>query len=201
MGALAVSIALLALSVAGCGVAQDPKAPAAGAGDGQAEAAAQDAVPKPDPNQVKPLPGYRAPDLVARDVFTGEAVRLADLRGKVVMLNFWATWCPPCRVEMPHMEEFHQQAGDEVVILAVGGDGREAPEKLAAFAREMGLSFTIAYDGGIGLQRYQVLGLPTSFFIDQHGIIRSRVTRALTLEQMAELAEEARKLGQTAVES
>lgn len=143
--------------------------------------------------EVKPLPGYQAADIRATDVFSGEAVSLADLKGQPVFLNFWATWCAPCKYEMPEMEEFHQEMGDRVRVMAVGADGFESREKMAAFAEAMGLTFLVAHDGGSAARAYQVSGVPTSFFIDADGVIQVRHTGQLSLEQMKEYAEQASK--------
>ena len=175
--------ALLALAAAGCSGAAGNAQPGSQAGTGEAAAKQQ------------PVPGYEAADIVARDVNTGQQVTLASLKGRVVMLNFWATWCGPCRVEMPAMEAFQKEAKTDVKVLAVGGDSGESPEKLAAFAKELNLTFTVAHDGGAAILPYRVAGLPTTFFIDQNGVIRVRHSGPLTIEEMRQLAADTSRMG------
>lgn len=190
----ALPLAFLLL-LAGCGGAkpqEDAKAPAA------VEAKpGEPGTEGPVKDEVKPFPGYRAADFSAVDVFTGEKVSLADLRGQVVFLNFWATWCPPCKAEMPEMEALQKELGGRVRIIALGADPREAGEKMAAFANSLGLTFAIAYDKASAAQAYQVTGLPTSFFIDKEGIITARHVGPMNLETMKQYLA---KAGQAAEE-
>lgn len=181
-----VSMLLLA-ALGGCGGREDSPIAAPPPGE---------ATPPPDSDEVKPLLNHRAPEIEGVDVVTGETVRLSDLKGQVVMINFWATWCGPCRVEMPAMEAFHKEMGKEVRIIAVGADRRESPEMLSAFARELQLTFTILYDEGNGLRDYKLIGIPSTVFVDQNGIIRDKHTGVLNAQQMKERALQTRTLGQ-----
>lgn len=129
--------------------------------------------------------GQRAPDFTLRDVDGGE-VTLSDLRGRPLLINFWATWCGPCRTEMPVIEaayEQHRAAG--LVVLAI--DVRENPELARTFAGWLGVSFTLLDDGsGDVAQRYRVTAFPTSFFVDRAGVIRAWQVGAMdrpTLDQ------------------
>lgn len=187
-----VATALLAVALlAGCaGVKQENATPPA---PSEAPGGATPAAQGPSQDAVKPLPGYRAANFTAVDVFTGEKVSLLDLRGQVVFLNFWATWCGPCRQEMPEMEALQQEMGKQVRIIALGGDAQESNEKMGAFAQSMGLTFTIASDQGAALGLYKVVGLPTSFFIDKEGIIVARHTGPMKLEKMKQYIAEAEK--------
>lgn len=186
--AAALGMALL-LFLGGCGGAQqEVPAPKPQAESDQGKAA------PPAPKQgFQPQPGYQAANFTATDVFTGEKFTLNDLRGQVVFLNFWATWCPPCKGEMPEMELLHKEMGDRVRIVALGADPRETPSQLASFATSMNLTFTIAYDRAIAMEAYQVRGIPTSFFIDKDGVIRARHVGPLTVKQMKEYIAEAEK--------
>ena len=104
----------------------------------------------------------------------GEAVRLADLRGKVVLLNFWATWCPPCKAEMPDMQSLHEQYGGAQGLVILGIDFQEDAATVDAFVREHGLTFPIVLDptGEVTQDLYHVRPLPTSMIFDREGVIR-----------------------------
>ena len=105
----------------------------------------------------------------------GNPVSLRDLRGKVVFLNFWATWCPSCKLEMPAMEELHREFGNEgLVILAI--NYREDPEEIKAFFREHHLTFTALLDKeGKAFELYKTWSLPTTYLIDKDGEMVGRV--------------------------
>jgi thiol-disulfide isomerase/thioredoxin len=181
--------ALLAFALAGCSGGQQPSP------QSSAPLAPQDSKSGAKASADQPSPGFQAADIAATDAVTGKPVELSSLKGQVVMLNFWATWCMPCRQEMPAMEQFQKEVQGKVKVLALGGDSSEAPDKLAAYAGDLGLTFTILHDGGTAVNAYRVFGLPTTFFIDQNGIIRSRHTGALTLPEMRQLAEETERMG------
>lgn len=123
--------------------------------------------------------GSAAPDFSLHDM-QGRQVRLSDLRGKVVIVNFWATWCPPCRAEMPSMETLYQTfKEDDLVLLAlnVEEDGRELVEN---FLRESPYSFPILLDSEAEVQqRYGVFQFPESFIIDRNGVVVKKVIGAV----------------------
>jgi len=120
--------------------------------------------------------GSRAPGFRATDVRTGRLVRLADYRNKVLLLNVWATWCQPCRVEMPSMERLYQRlGGGDLTVAAVSVD-KESDSVVTAFARELGLSFDILHDRSTAIERtYQTTGVPESWVIDRDGVIVKKV--------------------------
>jgi len=192
---LAALLLVLMLLAAGCGAKppaeQAPASPEATAANSTTAEKAAEAPKGPVKDSVKPLPGYQAPNFTAQDVFTGESFTLTDLRGQVVFLNFWATWCPPCKAEMPEMEALKQELGDSVKIVALGADAREKPDKLKGFAEAMGLTFAISWDGGIAAEAYRVTGIPTSFFIDKDGVIQAKYPGPMDLEQMKEFVKQA----------
>ena len=101
----------------------------------------------------------------------GKTIALAELRGKVVFLNFWATWCPPCRVEMPSMEQLHKELKDKgLAILAI--DIGESPKQVARFMKEFRLTFPALLDVNSEVSsRYRVQGLPTTFLVDRNGSV------------------------------
>jgi peroxiredoxin len=127
--------------------------------------------------------GKKAPDFELKTL-SGESVKLSDYRGKKVMLNFWATWCPPCKEEMPDMERFHQQNGKDVIILAVNIDPQF---NVNQFVSEMGITFPILLDEKDEVNSlYQVLTIPTTYFIDENGIIQQKYLTAMTQDIMKE---------------
>ncbi len=134
------------------------------------------------------IPGERAPDFSY--TLADGAYKLSDLRGKPVVVNFWATWCLPCVEEMPTLDAAHR-ANPDLVILAVNRN--ESTDAIAAFAPKVGVSFPLITDrdGVIG-ERYGVINLPTTFFINRDGTIAARHVGALTAERLAERLAEIR---------
>lgn len=119
----------------------------------------------------EPVQGSRAPDFELENT-AGERIALRDLQGRAVVVNFWATWCLPCRFEMPVLDAAVRQYPDGLVLLAVNFD--ESREQVLAYAAELGFSFDPLLDPGGEIYRlYQVRGLPTTFFIDSEGIIQN----------------------------
>lgn len=117
-----------------------------------------------------PAPNFAFPGL------DGNTVSLTDYKGKVVFLNIWATWCPPCKEEMPSMEKLYQQLkGEDFEILAVSVDASGA-EDVGPFVKELGLSFPVLLDSeGTMLNLYGTTGLPESFIIGKEGLIEKIV--------------------------
>ncbi len=119
-----------------------------------------------------PFTNHPAPDFTLTTI-DGTRVRLSDLRGQVVLINIWATWCPPCRAEMPAIqaayERFHSRG---FTVLAV--NQQEDATTIQAYLRENGLTFPALLDGAaeVGVA-YQARALPSSFFVDRRGIIRA----------------------------
>ncbi|MDQ1145888.1 peroxiredoxin [Bacillus sp. SORGH_AS 510] len=125
--------------------------------------------------------GGKAPDFQLKTL-TGENVKLSDLKGKKVMLNFWATWCPPCKAEMPEMEQFSKLAGDDIVILAVNIDPQL---DVKGFVNENKITFPILLDAEDKVnEAYQVISIPTTYFIDTNGVIQNKFTGSMTLDVM-----------------
>ena len=122
--------------------------------------------------------GRAAPDF-ALPMLNGEVVRLSDYRGKVVFLNIWATWCSPCREEMPSMERLYQEMKNEdFEILAVSIDtlGEKA---VAPFMAELNLTFPALFDSqGATGSLYNTTGVPESFIIDKNGIVAAKIIGA-----------------------
>jgi thiol-disulfide isomerase/thioredoxin len=120
-------------------------------------------------------PPTPAPELKAQDL-AGMPRTLADYRGKVVMLNFWASWCPPCLREMPSMERLRLKiAGRPLAIVAL--DSVETREEVSAFLSKMKLGFPVLLDpDGSNTRRWKVFALPTTFLLDASGRVRHVLT-------------------------
>ena len=141
-GVLAVCL-LLQLSVSACGAGEHRGRPSAG----------------------EPVPAYSAVDLA------GDSVPLSSLRGNAVLLNVWATWCPPCREEMPELERLHRTYADSGLrVVAVSIDGQGAEALVREFVEEFGVTFTILRDPDERVSRiFAMTGVPETFLIDRRG--------------------------------
>ena len=130
--------------------------------------------------------GSKAPDFTLQG-YDGEAISLSAI-DKPVMLNFWASWCPPCKAEMPHMKNFYEKNKDEVEIVAVNMMHQESSEQdMMKFYKEYGLNFPVPIDeDGMVSTTYQVVSIPTSYFIDSEGIIVSKYTGPMTETSISE---------------
>ena len=134
-----------------------------------------------------PLVGGPAPEITLKNL-QGQEVRLSDLRGKIVLLNFWATWCKPCKDEMPAMQaSYDKLRGQGLVVLAV--NELEDTEKVIEHIRSHGHTFTVVMDHDNRVaNRYGVVGLPASFIVDRQGIVREQIFGSvLTENRIAEL--------------
>lgn len=123
-----------------------------------------------------PHQGFKAPDFTAKSL-DGSEISLSSLRGKAVLVNIWASWCLPCRKEMPALERVYQEYNDNgFTILAVNATDQDQIENVRSFAREMSLSFPVLLDeSGEISTAYQLSALPTSFFISADGVIQKVV--------------------------
>ena len=127
--------------------------------------------PGPPPNLKE---GFTAPDFTL-DLLDGGQLTLSELRGHPVVLNLWASWCLPCRKEMPAIEKVYQRYKDAgLIVIGLNMTSQDSEADVSTFVQELGLKFPIVLDRDGSVQiRYQLLGLPSTFFIDQRGIIRS----------------------------
>jgi len=123
-----------------------------------------------------PRVGFAAPDFTL-DVLGGGELTLSDLRGKAVVVNLWASWCPPCRAEMPALERVYEANRDRgLEIVALNTTFQDSEGAAAEFVQEFGLTFPVVLDrAGEASRTYQLRALPTTFFIDKGGIIREVV--------------------------
>ncbi len=125
--------------------------------------------------------GSHAPDFRATTIEPNAVAKtLADYRGDVVVLNVWATWCVPCRVEMPSMEALHRTyAPRGLKVVAVSIDDADADAVIRGFVREYGLTFEILHDRSGAIEHtYQTTGVPETFVIGRDGVIRKKVIGA-----------------------
>jgi cytochrome c-type biogenesis protein len=155
-----------------------------------AEGAPELAIVEPSVREVGLAVGDRAPDFqTVTD--SGEPVTLSDLRGQVVLLNFWATWCGPCRVEMPEFQQqYDARAGDGFTILAVNSG--ESPEIVRGFREAFGLTFPLALDQSAAIQaQYGLFSYPTTMLLDRDGVIVARHFGPLTAERIDQLLDSA----------
>ncbi|MCP3740395.1 peroxiredoxin family protein [Rossellomorea sp. BNER] len=138
----------------------------------------------------KIVEGSMAPDFTLTTL-DGQTVSLSDYRGKKVIINFWATWCPPCRAEMPHMQNFYTDSAEmeNVEILAVNvTDLDKGEEAINKFVSEYKLTFPILLDKkGDVSGRYQAVAFPTSYIIDTQGKVSKRIVGPMNEEMMMDL--------------
>ncbi|NLI67182.1 MAG: redoxin domain-containing protein [Bacilli bacterium] len=133
--------------------------------------------------------GDMAPDFELQTL-DGETVKLSDFRGEKVLLNFWATWCPPCRSEMPDMQKFHEEY--DATILAVNLTETEASkENVQAFLDEYGVTFTVLTDEDSEIATlYNASALPTSYLINSKGEVHNIAIGPLNYDMMVQAFEE-----------
>ncbi len=128
--------------------------------------------------------GSKAPNFTLHSL-DGDEVSLSDYKGKKILVNFWATWCPPCKKEMPAIQQFSKEANEDLVVIAVNID----PENdVVAFANEYKLTFPILLDyqdvDKPVSDNYQVMAIPTTFFIDSEGNIQNKFIGEMKLKDI-----------------
>lgn len=129
-----------------------------------------------NPGIPAPQQGFLAPDFTL-DTLDGETITLSELQGRPILVNLWASWCPPCRQEMPAMQRMYEEfSAQGFTILAVNTTNQDSLPAVQNFVGEFGLSFPILLDrDGLVSDSYNLLALPSSFFIDRDGIIQEVV--------------------------
>jgi thiol-disulfide isomerase/thioredoxin len=146
-------------------------------GDGASVNSTQ-AAPVPDQLQYDPMPEF------ALSRIDGSTLSSSELANKTVVINFWASWCPPCRSEMPSIESFYQEHRDENLIVVAVNAG-ESPEQIEQFVQEHDLTFEVVQDPTMQMMaQFGVLSLPTTFIIDQRGDIRGQHMGQLDEQQL-----------------
>lgn len=144
---------------------------------------AERATGSSDASQAGAVLGEPAPEFSLQDAL-GHEHTLSHYRGEVVLLNFWATWCAPCRLEMPAIQERYDRFAEQgLSVLALNFDEPQA--EVQAFGDELGLSFPLLLDPGGTVQRlYRIRGYPTSVFLDQSGVVRKIHIGIMTEDQL-----------------
>ena len=142
-----------------------------------------------------PREGFLAPDFTL-ELLGGGQVTLSELRGKGVVINLWASWCPPCRAEMPAIQRVYERSkGRGLEVLAVNTTYQDSERAALEFTQELGLTFPVPLDrSGMVSRSYQLRALPSTFFVDRDGIIRkviiggpmSEVTIQTAVEEILE---------------
>lgn len=136
--------------------------------------------------------GQPAPNFTLMSL-DGDEVSLADYQGQPVLINFWASWCPPCRLEMPDLVEAYEAHKDEgFIILAIDLTFQDSLPDVETFVEEFGLTFPVLLDedGAVANRQYRLLGLPMSVFVNREGIITRLHIGAMTAEQVDDFVNE-----------
>ncbi len=196
MGILTLTGATNGLSAdlaAGTTTQEEPAAPQGGTASGGEEDVASDGQAQEESGEIPVIP---APDFTLTDQY-GETHTLSDYQGQTVFLNFWATWCGPCKMEMPDIqalyEEWDENAGDLVVLGVAGpGIGQEgSAEDIAAFLEENGYTYPVVMDDtGTLFYQYGISAYPTTFMIDPEGNVFGYVQGAVSREIMDDIVEQ-----------
>ncbi len=146
--------------------------------------ATPDDAPDETPDEQTPPEPTKAPDVTFYDA-EGNAHKLSDYFGKPIVLNFWASWCSPCKMEMPDFESKYKEIGEEVQFLMVNMtmSGRETYDDAVGYVAEQGFTFPVMYDTtGEVMQTYGVTSFPTTYFLDKDGNFTAYANGAITAE-------------------
>ncbi|WP_046174388.1 redoxin domain-containing protein [Domibacillus indicus] len=129
--------------------------------------------------------GSQAPDFLVQRM-DGKEVRLSDYKGKKVFLNFWATWCPPCKQEMPHMQSFYEENEGKAEILAVNLE--ESKTKAKDFADQYHLTFPVLMDkNGEVAEKYEIYTMPTTYVLNEDGTVYQKIVGPMDEKMMKDL--------------
>jgi peroxiredoxin len=138
------------------------------------------------------MTGKKAPDFELQTI-DGKSMKLSDLKGKIVLVNFWATWCPPCKAEMPEMVRFYNEhSSEKIEFLAVNLTDSDSVSDVKKFAKEYKLSFPVLLDsaGTIG-NTYKTVSIPTTFVVNAKGIITEKHIGPMSYDMMADFVKSA----------
>lgn len=183
VGLLAVLFGVLLYNQFGTGLSTNEDQPLSNMEDGASIIA---------PNMAGIGKGELAPDFEL-ETLSGEKANLSDFRGKPVFLNFWASWCAPCKEEMPDMQKFYDKYKDKVEIVAVNLTGKETNENDAIrFVEEYPYTFPVLLDRELKAgSLYSVVAIPTTYFIDSKGVVAAnRKTGPMTYNMMVDMMKE-----------
>lgn len=147
---------------------------------------------QPD-RDVKPEKGFAAPDFQLQTL-AGETVRLYENNGKPSLINFWAAWCGPCKVEMPDLQQAYEKYGDKVNFYMVNITFNDSFDNMTSYIEESGFTFPVPLDetGDVAME-YQAIAIPTTFIVDEKGVIVHRVQGAMSEQQIQSFMEEMTK--------
>lgn len=130
--------------------------------------------------------GNQAPDFKLKTI-DGENVQLSEFRGEKVLLNFWATWCPPCRAEMPDMQKFHVEDNDGLILAVNLLETEQSLKQVESFLDEYGITFQVLLDENTDVSSlYNAFALPTSYLIDREGIIHTKAIGTINYDYLVE---------------
>lgn len=188
--AMILSAIILALCV-GCGSSSLPNLASTAGQPTTVAVSSVTPVSRPTPNLRESAVtqiGQPAIDFALLNL-TGDQVWLSDLRGKMVIVTFWATWCSPCQAEIPELNNVYLDLKDQgIEILAI--DVRESPDVVNEFVQAMGMNYPVLLDSrGYLAYAYGVRGIPTSFFIDRQGVLREMRVGGVTAEMIRSILE------------
>jgi peroxiredoxin len=171
VGVLVLSL-WLTLALVGCGGGDNP-------GQQGDEAAKPEGTSTQTQLQESPREGYLAPGFTLPDL-TGKPTSLSDFRGKVVLVNIWATWCGPCKREIPSLDRLYQLRKDKGFEIVAVSEDRTSSSKVASFVADYQMSFPVLHDarGEVG-NKYWARAIPSSFLLDRQGVIRWKVAGAI----------------------
>lgn len=136
-----------------------------------------------------PQENMKAPDFTLKTL-DGKAAELGKNNGKPTIINFWASWCPPCKVEMPYIQKAYEKYGDRVNFMMVNLTAMDDKEKMEQFLKEGGYSFPVLLDetGKVG-EMYQAFSIPVTYIVDENGFIIKHVMGAMSEGQLTEIME------------
>ncbi|OYD08098.1 TlpA family protein disulfide reductase [Paludifilum halophilum] len=134
--------------------------------------------------------GFQAPDFTLKTL-KGDEVTLSEAGGKPTLINLWASWCPPCKVEMPHIQEAYEKYGEQVNFRMVNLTSLDDKEKMKQYVKKEKFTFPILLDesGEVG-EKYQAFSIPQTYIVNEKGEVIQKITGAMTEEQLQEIMKE-----------
>lgn len=128
-----------------------------------------------------PYPGYQVPSFSLQAMEPGKSITLSQFAGKPLMINFWASWCPPCKAETPDLIKAYQQFGKQVQFLGVNATAQDTETNAKSFIQHHQIPYLVAFDTtNQVVNQFAVNGFPTTVFVNSQGVIVARVEGAIT---------------------